>query len=120
MLVNTKEAQLFRQMERRFQRQTTAWPIKHPLAAAEKSQLFEALVRDHAAIKNQLTGPETEAFELYPAESRLLDPSNYYILWCFPGLHRIKVGQPHRFVRDAHEALAPQRGLAKQLNRKED
>ena len=70
--------------------------------------------RDFQAIKNQLAGEECEAFELYPAESRLMDPSNYYSLWCFPGLKRIKVGidEPRR-VYDADEALAPQRGFAK-------
>lgn len=67
--------------------------------------------RDFQAIKNQLAGPECEAFELYPAESRLLDPSNYYTLWCFPGVKRLKIGQPDRMVRDADQALAPQRAL---------
>jgi hypothetical protein len=63
-------------------------------------------------IKNQIAGPECEAFELYPAESRLLDPSNYYTLWCFPGLRRLKVGvNEERRVLDADEALAPQRKL---------
>lgn len=65
--------------------------------------------RDFQAIKNQLAGPECEAFELYPAESRLLDPSNYYSLWCFPGLKRIRVGNEERDVRDAANAFAPQR-----------
>lgn len=67
--------------------------------------------REFQAIKNQLAGPETEAFELYPAESRLLDPSNYYTLWCFPGLKQLRVGQNVREVRNADEALAPQRRL---------
>lgn len=68
--------------------------------------------REFQGIKNQIAGPECEAFELYPAESRLLDPSNYYTLWCFPGLRRIKVGvNESRRVLDASEALAPQRGL---------
>jgi hypothetical protein len=67
--------------------------------------------RDFQAIKNQMAGPECEAFELYPAESRLLDPSNYFSLWCFPGLRRIKVGHEDRVVRNADEALAPQRGI---------
>lgn len=67
--------------------------------------------RDFQAIKNQLVGPECEAFELYPAESRRLDPSNYYTLWCFPGVKRLKVGHEIRDVRDADEALAPQRAL---------
>lgn len=68
--------------------------------------------REFQAIKNQLAGEECEAFELYPAESRLIDPSNYYALWCFPGVKRIKVGadEPRR-VWDADEALAPQRRI---------
>ena len=70
--------------------------------------------REFQWIKNQLAGPECEAFELYPAESRLLDPSNYYTLWCFPGLKRIKVGvEEGRREWDAGEAMAPQRGLPK-------
>jgi hypothetical protein len=70
--------------------------------------------RDFQGIKNQIAGPECEAFELYPAESRLLDPSNYYTLWCFPGLRRIKIGiNEGRRVLDSDEAMAPQRGFAK-------
>jgi hypothetical protein len=67
--------------------------------------------REFQWIKNQLAGEECEAFELYPAESRLLDPSNYYTLWCFPGLKRIKVGHEYRRVWDHDQALAPQRAL---------
>jgi len=39
-------------------------------------------------IKNELVGEECEAVELYPAESRLLDTSNQYHLWCIkkPGV----------------------------------
>lgn len=33
-------------------------------------------------IKNQLVGEECEAIELYPAESRLVDASNKYHLFC--------------------------------------
>jgi len=69
--------------------------------------------REFQWIKNQIAGDECEAFELYPAESRLLDPSNYYTLWCFPGLKRIKVGQNERRVLNADEALAPQRAFEK-------
>jgi hypothetical protein len=39
--------------------------------------------RDFQEIKNQLVGPECEAVELYPAESRKVDTSNKYHLWCF-------------------------------------
>lgn len=34
-------------------------------------------------IKNELLGPEHEAVELYPAESRLVDAANQYHLWAF-------------------------------------
>jgi hypothetical protein len=37
--------------------------------------------RDFQDIKNQLAGPECEAIELYPAESRLIDTANKYHLW---------------------------------------
>jgi hypothetical protein len=70
--------------------------------------------REFQWIKNQLAGEECEAFELYPAESRLMDPSNYYTLWCFPGVRQIKVGmRDTRRVYDAEESYAPQRGLPK-------
>jgi hypothetical protein len=39
--------------------------------------------RHRQLIKNQLVGAECEAFEIYPAESRLVDTSNKYHLWCF-------------------------------------
>jgi len=39
--------------------------------------------RDFQRIKNELVGPEYEAVELYPAESRLMDTSNQYHIWCF-------------------------------------
>jgi len=66
--------------------------------------------RDFQAIKNRFAGEEAEAFELYPAESRLQDPSNYYMLWCFPKT-RIRVGTvTPRNVETPDEAVAPQRG----------
>ncbi len=68
--------------------------------------------REFQAIKNQLAGPECESFELYPKESRLMDPSNYYSIWCFPGVKLIKVGiNQGRRVWNADEALAPQRAF---------
>ena len=39
--------------------------------------------RDLQRIKTALIGPEHEAIELYPAESRLLDASNQYHLFAF-------------------------------------
>jgi len=69
--------------------------------------------REFQAIKNQLAGEDCEAFELYPAESRLLDPSNYYTLWCFPGVKRLQIGHSAREVLDRDESFAPQRQLPK-------
>jgi hypothetical protein len=37
--------------------------------------------RDFQHIKNELVGPEFEAIELFPAESRLIDTANQYHLW---------------------------------------
>lgn len=39
--------------------------------------------RDFQRIKNELVGPENEAVEIYPAESRLVDSANQYHLWTF-------------------------------------
>jgi hypothetical protein len=52
-------------------------------------------------IKNALVGPECEAIELYPAESRLVDSANQYHLWCFadPSI-RVPVGYTERLVDD--------------------
>lgn len=40
--------------------------------------------RDIQQIKNMLCGPEAEAVQLFPAESRLVDTSNQYYIFCFP------------------------------------
>lgn len=40
--------------------------------------------RDMQRIKNELAGYETEAVELFPADSRLMDSANHYWLWCNP------------------------------------
>lgn len=69
--------------------------------------------RDFQRIKNELIGPEAEGFELYPAESRLVDPSNYFILWVLPKGDRIPVGvREARFVLTSDQAIAPQRATA--------
>ncbi len=42
-------------------------------------------------IKNQMVGPECEAIEIYPAESRRMDVSNQYHLWAFPKGFRVPI-----------------------------
>jgi hypothetical protein len=55
--------------------------------------------RDLQRIKNELVGPEVEAVELYPAESRLVDNADNFHLWCFPG-YRFPFGFQERMVSE--------------------
>ena len=48
--------------------------------------------RDKQAIKNQIVGPEWEAAELYPAESRVMDKGNWSHLWVMPKGKRYSFG----------------------------
>jgi hypothetical protein len=63
-------------------------------------------------IKNDVVGPEWEALELFPAESRLVDPSNYYVLYA---TEKIPLGWFHgkRIIESPETAIAPQRGWVK-------
>lgn len=55
--------------------------------------------RHFQAIKNQLIGEECEAVELYPAESRKVDSSNKYHLWCsLDPTYRFPFGYNYRDV----------------------
>ncbi|HMF14807.1 MAG TPA: hypothetical protein VKE94_20975 [Gemmataceae bacterium] len=47
-------------------------------------------------IKNELVGPEYEAVEIYPAESRLVDTSNQYYLWVLPEGYHVPFGFQER------------------------
>jgi hypothetical protein len=57
--------------------------------------------RDIQRIKNEIVGPEYEAIELFPAESRLVDAGDQYHLWVHkdPGF-RFPVGWQIRVVRE--------------------
>jgi len=88
-----------------------------PYAVIGISALSEDAIhdwRDFQAIKNDLVGPEWEAVELYPAESRLVDPSNRFYLFCFPPGVLAALGWPHRQVFDARDGKAPQRAFPKE------
>lgn len=66
--------------------------------------------RDFQRIKNDLVGTDWEAVELYPDEGRLLDPSNYYMLWCAP---KIPIGKYEgRSIMNETNCIAPQRPFA--------
>jgi hypothetical protein len=52
------------------------------------------------AIKNEVAGPEREAFEVYPAESMLVDAANEYHLWVLPEDAMLPLGIAERAVHD--------------------
>ena len=54
-------------------------------------------------IKSQLAGDETEAVELYPAESRLVDTANQRWLWCLPPGEKVPLG-----INDGRHVLGPE------------
>ena len=56
--------------------------------------------RNLQRLKNELAGEETEAVELYPAESRLVDMANQCHLWCLPPNVRFPFGLPARAVSE--------------------
>lgn len=62
--------------------------------------------RELQRIKNALLGPEREAVELYPAESRLVDTANQYHLWALPVGAQFPFGFTDRLVH--HESTVSQ------------
>lgn len=63
--------------------------------------------RELQAIKNAIVGPEHEGFELYPAESRLVDTANQFHLFVFMDRRvRMPVGFVEREVAGTAEASA--------------
>lgn len=63
--------------------------------------------RELQAIKNQIVGDEHEGFEVYPAESRLVDLANQFHLWVFADPKvRLPVGFRTREVIGARAAAA--------------
>ena len=55
--------------------------------------------RHFQQIKNELIGPEYEAIELFPAESRLVDTGNEYHLWVWADpTYRFPLGFSDRLV----------------------
>ena len=54
--------------------------------------------RDFQDIKNQLCGEDSEAVELFPSETRLVDTANQYHLWVFPKGYILPFGMIARAV----------------------
>lgn len=55
-------------------------------------------------MKNEICGPEREAVELFPAESRLADSANEYHLWVLPEGHTFPLGFPEGLVTTDEQA----------------
>ena len=75
--------------------------------------------RDLQDIKNKLAGPEVEAIQLFPAETRLVDSANQYHLWALMKAGkgrqpRVPVGWTQRFVDDEPWVNGGQRTSSKQ------
>lgn len=67
--------------------------------------------RDFMAIKRDVLGREWEAIELYPHDGRIIDPSNYFILYAVKAEFPFGIPGPSR-VCSPEDAIAPQRGFA--------
>lgn len=66
--------------------------------------------REMQRIKNELCGPEREAVELYPRESRVVDTSNQFHLWVMPEGFTFPFGYARRLLIDetvGQQTLAP-------------
>lgn len=66
--------------------------------------------RHFQRIKSELIGPDAEALELYPAESRLIDEANQFHLWVVEGV-RLPFGPGVRMVSDPEPGLHRQRAF---------
>lgn len=64
--------------------------------------------RELQRIKTVMCGPEREALELYPAESRLVDTSNQFHLWVMPAGERFAFGwDDGRVIVDGDDRMIP-------------
>jgi hypothetical protein len=55
--------------------------------------------RHFQQIKNEIAGPEREAVEIYPAESRLVHTSNKWHLWVLPEGEKVNLGWIERDIQ---------------------
>ena len=65
-------------------------------------------------IKNELIGPEREGFEIFPAESRLVDTSNQFHIFVLPEGEKLAVGYAGRSIVKGHNDFTPGVGGSKQ------
>ena len=76
-----------------FEESGAGWPPMAHLSIKAHDKRAVHDWRDMQRIKNELMGPEAEALELYPADSRLMDEANQYHLYCVPPGIRLPFGK---------------------------
>lgn len=80
------------------------WPPMYHLSIKRRDQMAGHDWRHLQRIKNEIIGPEHEALEIYPAESRLVDSANQYHLFVFESKEiRLPIGFGDRFVCNISE-----------------
>ena len=67
----------------------------------DKEPIDENHWRELQRIKNEVLGPEWEAVEIYPAESRMVDTSNQYHCWALPLGMKLPFGFDERGVAES-------------------
>ena len=82
----------------------------HHLVISNNDQSARHDWREFQRIKNEIWGPEVEAVELYPAESRLVDPSNAFFLYRHPNAAKLGIKRG-RQIATPDIAIAPQRSF---------
>lgn len=106
-------------VNRLYQVHVVRWPAAPPIMPAIVQLSIRRMDRQAARdwrhfqqIKNELVGPECEAIELYPAESRLVDTATQFHLWCVPDpLFRFPIGYHAGRVVSGEHGGAVQRPL---------
>ena len=101
---------LYTVMVRDAESQSENWPPIVHLSIRRNDRQPVSDWRDVQRIKNELVGEECEGLQLFPAESRLVDTSNQYHVYCLkqPGL-RFPIGYHERAVTEVSSQGSVQR-----------
>lgn len=94
-----------------FERSGSGWPPLVHLSIKVHDKRCVHDWRDMQRIKNEIVGVESEGIELYPAESRLMDESNQFHLYCtYPGM-MLPFGQQERTTSTPEELVEEFKGM---------
>lgn len=90
-------------------REDTPWGLVTCLSIKDQENTARHDWREMQRIKNQLVNPESEAVEIYPAESRLVDTANQFFLWCLEPGRFLPIGFGERLVSEETHGFGRQR-----------